>query len=82
MCCCQRLCNTYVFLLLRDYVFTLTSVCLPDQIRVGEFRQLNGTELKTRRCLRNTVFVHVPMVLECQSSRNMYGHVTLVYVLV
>ena len=31
---------------------------------MGEFRQLNGTELKTRRCLRNTVFVHVPMVLE------------------
>ena len=40
------------------------SVCLPEHIRVGEFRQFNGTELKTRRCLRNTVFVHVPMVLE------------------
>ena len=72
-------CETHIF---PSVAWLCVSVCLPEQIRVGEFRQLNGTELKTRRCLRNTVFVHVPMVLECQSPRNVYGHVTLVYVLV
>ena len=75
-----------------SFAWLCVSVCLPAQIRVGEFCQLNGTELKTRRCLRNTVFVHVPMVLEYSipkkwskstlSPRNVYGHVTLVYVLV